>query len=71
MSDSENNSQQLDQTQCQDSMESINKLLQDPAKQTELIQKLGLVNPITSPLLTSCGTAVEDGTASLTPSGIL
>ena len=70
MSDSENNTQQQDQNQCQDGTENIDKLIQDPAKRAELIPKLGLTNPVTSLLLTPCGTPAGDVTAGLTPSGM-
>ena len=67
MSDAENSSQQQEQTQGHEGTESIDNLLQDPTKRAELIRKS---NSVTSPLLTPCRTAVEDGTANLTSSGM-
>ena len=47
----------------------VDQLIQGPTKRAELIRKLGLANPWTTPLLTPSGTSAGVGTADLTPSG--
>ena len=66
--DSERTLQQQQQNQHADDIQ-VDKLIQDPVKRAELIQRVGFVNPLSPLLLTPSGMCVGDGTTGLTLSG--
>ena len=70
MSTTNENTSHIEPPDASQPDEEMERLLQDPSKRAQLVQRLGITNPWFSPLLTPSGTSVGDGAASLTPSGM-